>query len=315
MPLKRTPPPTAASPTRSESEPDLAGNRSSQEQHATVHSRQKRVREEVSLIEFMDDIRSTLNKFREDQDRKLDILQKSIAEMKQRQEEKLDSLQGIIAEIRGQNDNIQSSIEFLSEQNIELKQRVSRIEAENGDNIAYIRTLEDKIEALEQKSRFSSIEIRNIPISKAETKADLLNIFTSLSSVLNAGASTSDIHDIYRISTKDKSNKPIVCKLSSVLMKEKILTCYKNFNKTHKENRLNTEHLHLRCELHKQIYLSDNLSPKMKRLHFLARDFASSNSYSFCWVAHGHIYLRKKEGDKTIRINEESDLNKLRETE
>lgn len=261
--------------------------------------------------DFMDDMRSLLRDFKIEQDRKLDALQGSIAKIRIQQDEKLDSLKQVSEEIKKQNDTIYTSMEHLMKENSELKDRVQKLEIEQRGSAAYIRTLEDKVEGMERQSRSTSIEIRNVPVtSRTETKEDLLKIFLDISTALNVNASSSDICDVFRITTKTATNKPIICNLSSVLLKERILKCLKKFNNSHRGNRFSTEHIHVGGAV-QPIFISENLTPKLRRLYFLARDFAKSNEYSFCWVSHGKIFLRRKEGEKLHRIDSEIDLAEL----
>lgn len=82
---------------------------------------------------------------------------------------------------------------------------------------------------------------------------------------------------------------------------------YKKFNK--EGSRLSTEHLSISGPA-KPVFVSENLSPKLKRLFYLARDFASSNEYRYCWVKNGKIFLREKDGAQHLMIKNESDLPK-----
>lgn len=310
MPLKRTPPPPTASPVRSESEPDLAASTSSRlEQGVTF--RQKRPREEITMNDIMDNMKAIFKDFREEQDRKLDRLQGIITENRELHNKKLDHLQNKIAEIKQQNEDIHLSIEFLSQQNAELREKVSRMETEQKESRAYVKTLEDKIDTLERQSKSTAIEIRNIPVPKAESKEDLLKILQKVSSTLKVSVAASDVCDIFRISTKVPTDKPIICNLNSVLLRDKILRGLRDFNRTHKANKFSTEHIHIQGAS-QPIFVAESLTPKMRRLFFLARSFASSNSYDFCWVTRGRIYLRRKEGEPTIRIDSEADLVKVK---
>lgn len=97
---------------------------------------------------------------------------------------------------------------------------------------------------------------------------------------------------------------------NSVPVKNKILAEAKLFSRQNGGNRPNT------CDIQipgasKPIYLSDNLTQKSKRLHFLAREYAKINGYEFCWVSHGRVLLRKKQGDPAIRIDSENDLKNI----
>lgn len=311
MPLRRTPPPSTAgqststvSPSRTQSETDLSGVLDG------VTIRSKRFREEESMTDFMDGMMNLLREFKDEQNRKFDALQDSIAGKQEQQSEKLNSLQQTTDEIRKQNDAIYISMEYLLQENAELKEKVQKMENEQKESTAYIRTLEGRIEGMERQGRCSSIEIRNVPVSTTESKEDLLKIILSITTALKVDASASDVCDVYRINTKIPTQKPIICNLNSVLIKERILKSLKNFNKAHRGNRFSTEHIHIKGAA-QPVFVSENLTPKSRRLFFLARDLANSNDYSYCWVTHGRIFLRKREGEKLIRVDSELDLAKL----
>ncbi|XP_063838250.1 uncharacterized protein LOC135087407 [Ostrinia nubilalis] len=312
MPLKRTPPPSV-SPLRGEAEPDVAAPPSSRPESKGVTLRQKRPREEITMGDFMDSMKSMFKDFKDEQNRKFDSLQGSIAEYRDQQEKRLDCLQNKLDEICKQNEDIRNSIEFLSQENSELKSKVNKMESERKEDSAYVRLLETKIDNLERQNRSASIEIRNIPVPKSETKEDLMNVLQKISKALKVDLAASDVSDIFRVSTKVLTNKPIVCNLNSVLLKERLLKGLKDFNNTHKANRFSTEHINIQGTS-QPIFISENLTPKMRRLFFLARSFAGSSGYSFCWISRGQIYLRKKEGEKTIRIDSEADLSGLEKT-
>ncbi|KAH9377925.1 hypothetical protein HPB48_013925 [Haemaphysalis longicornis] len=55
----------------------------------------------------------------------------------------------------------------------------------------------------------------------------------------------------------------------------------------------------------------DNLTPWNKRLLWLARARAEEVGYRFAWQNNGHVLVRKDEGDKVIRIQDECDLEKM----
>ncbi|KAL4708006.1 hypothetical protein ACJJTC_010622 [Scirpophaga incertulas] len=58
----------------------------------------------------------------------------------------------------------------------------------------------------------------------------------------------------------------------------------------------------------KPIFISENLTAKVKKLFYLSREFAKTHAYKFCWVTNGKIFLRKKENGTLSRIERESDL-------
>lgn len=247
----------------------------------------------------------------EDLSNSMTEIRKMLTELKEEQNLKLDALQGIINDIRKQNDGLIDSIEHLSNENKDLKLQLNNMDKERKSNLEYIQVLENKIETLEKTQNLSSIEVKNIPPQQRESKDDLLKVITKLGTTLNLPIHSYDIRDIYRINTKTEENKPIIVDFTSIITKDSVIEHSKKFNNQHKENKLNTTHLHINGPS-KNIYISERLTPKTRRLFFLARDFANSYEYKYCWTAGGKVYLRKKDGERALRINLEADLEKLK---
>lgn len=102
-----------------------------------------------------------------------------------------------------------------------------------------------------------------------------------------------DVRDMYRVpNRKDPAKFTIIMELSDTLVKSKFLTSAKRFNKT-KEFKV----LHLGITNDSSpLFLSESLTAKSRYLHFLARDFARTEKYKFCWISNGNIFLKKQEG-------------------
>ncbi|CAG9111892.1 unnamed protein product [Plutella xylostella] len=84
----------------------------------------------------------------------------------------------------------------------EIMKRIERLEKEKKEDKRYINILEDKVESLEQKTRASCLEIRNIPkikdVNKNETKDDLLGIIKTISTVVNIKLDENEVKDVFR---------------------------------------------------------------------------------------------------------------------
>jgi hypothetical protein len=105
----------------------------------------------------------------------------------------------------------------------------------------------------------------------------------------------------------------IVAEFSSTLTKGNFLMACKKYNSTAiklKTEQLNSTQLGLEGPK-TEIYFSDHLTPQASRLYFLARDFRKINNYEFCWTSNGLIYLRRKQGEPHIAINNEEQLQAL----
>lgn len=226
------------------------------------------------------------------------------------QNEKYASLQESVAEIKVLNVALKESADFVSKKYDDLMLEFNKLSAERNDNLAYIQVLEEKVESLERYQKATCLELRNIPPTPHETKEDLTKIVIDTGKALSIPIHISDIRDVYRLKTKSESNKPILINLTTTIMREKIIQSLKSYNRSNQDNKFSTVNLQLGGPV-KPIYLSESLTLKAKRLHYLARDFSKNHSFKFCWIANGKILIRKKEGATAYTINSELDLKNI----
>lgn len=217
-----------------------------------------------------------------------------------------------LKEIKKSNHNIETSLAFLTAQNEEYKKKIELLECQVKEDKCYISILETKIEDIQMSCRKANFEIKNVPKINNETKDDLIEMTLRLSQSIDCKIAKSDIKDIYRVRGKksDKENTPIVVETVSTLVKTTILKMGKAFNIKHKV-KLSAKHLGLKTKEDTPVFLSEHLTAKGSRLHFLARDLAKSKSYKFCWTAYGKIYVRKNENSPIISIKSEEQIHQL----
>lgn len=299
MPLKRTPPTPVTKSARLAPKPNIASEPDLYASDQDVYS--------DSFVTHRT-IRHTSTNSEEQMSLLMTDMKTMFSELSQKQDKKMERIYSTMEEIKNQNNNIRSTLEFLSNKYDSLLQEFNDLKLTNSQNKKYIQNLEDKIEKLEQSSRSTCLEIKNFPVKKAETKTCLLQTVTEIGNILKVPIHSHDIKDVFRIRTKNPENKTIIVELSSVLMKQKIISLYKKFNK--ENSKLSTEHLKISGPP-KPIFISENLSAKMKRLFYLARVCASSNGYKYCWTSKGKIFIRERDGTNLHLINEESDLQNL----
>lgn len=223
------------------------------------------------------------------------------SQFKEEQEKRSDRLFAAVEDIR-------ATLDFLGKNYDSLQVRMEKLENTREADMQNLRTLEDKLESLERVSRSSCLEIRNIPVFPAESKSSLLDTFVNAGEVLGVPIQKNEVKDIFRIKTKDPSNGTVIVDLCSTLKKEKIISMFRKFNKG--TSRLKTDHLHIKGQS-KPVFISENLTSRMKRIFFLARDYAKVNDFKFCWVSHGKIFLKKRENGPLIRVTKDSDLDGL----
>lgn len=215
-----------------------------------------------------------------------------------------------------QSEEIKESISFLSERYDLALNRIESLQNERKEDKKRIIALEERVNYLEGKTCSTTIEIRNVPKlisdqNKFEGKEDLSKFISNLGKIVDAEIKDTDIKDIFRIKPHEKSNGTgtIITEFSSVLMKEKVLTATKKFNKGKELNdKLHTEHLCFKGE-RKPIFVSECVTKKTAKLFSQAREFAKTKSYA-CWIFRGTVFLRLND-NRRVQIKSEHDLTSI----
>lgn len=217
-------------------------------------------------------------------------------------------------EIHKSNEAIRESMRFINKQFEDMKKEVEELRKERQQQKQYIENLEKKILDLQQKSRSSGIEIRNIPQENSETTSSLIKTICKIGDVTGVPIIDSSIRDIYRLPGKSAtpmSPRPIIAEFLTVQDKQKLVSAVRSYNKGKgKEDKMNTTLIGIPGKA-QPVYIAEQLSGSSKKLFYLAREFARNNDYKFCWIANGGIFLRKREGDKQVIIQTEKCLQDL----
>lgn len=290
MSLSRTPPTT---PGHHLSDPNIsiASKRDEGNEPGPI----KRKREE--------DIHSTISDFKTE-------MKQMFSTIRVEQTAQMERINNTMLELKDQNDQLKKTVEFTAAKYDEFLLKMEDFEKQKREDRVYIQRLEDRVEQLERQTRFTCMEMRNIPKLPEENKQALVETVIKLGSILNSSVLRSDIKDVFRI--PNSKQHQIIVEFTSVIQKEKILKAVREFNKKQdKSNKLNTEHLSINHVPKQPVFVSESLSTKNRRLHSLSRDFASAHKYKFCWTSAGKVYLRKDENSPYIRINSEQDIYNL----
>ncbi|KAJ8704350.1 hypothetical protein PYW08_013074 [Mythimna loreyi] len=227
-------------------------------------------------------------------------------------ESKYAVLQESISAISTQNEDIKSSIAFISKQYDDLIAKIGQLESERQADRCLIQRLEETVENLERQLQSTRIEIKNVPKRPGEGKIDLCELVKTTASVLGAPVQSQDIKEVFRINKKDDpSSSQIIVEFSSAATKETIIKGVRQFNIKNKTCKLNTTHLKLEGPA-RPVYVTEKLTSKAQRLYYLARTFAKDNAFKYCWTSYGRVYLRQAEGKKQIPIRKDEDLDILR---
>lgn len=229
------------------------------------------------------------------------------------QDLQLENIRKTMKDIKDQNSGIQEAISFMSAKYEEVKDQLDILQKEKKEDKELIRQLEFKVESLERNSKVCTIDIRNLPCKATESTGCLTDLVVKTGNALKVPIQTSDIKNVFRTNTRaaTATNKPITVEFTTVLTKERLIKAFKDSSK---KQRLTTKTMNLDGP-DTPVYIAESLTVNTKRLFYLARDFAKTYGYTFCWTNNNKVYLRKKEGASCTRIDSESDLKKLQANE
>lgn len=246
----------------------------------------KRVREELSKDDFDNfkkEIKEMLCSWKSDHDSKFKKLE---------------------THIKQHVSEMEKSLEFLHEENNQLRDAMKKVETENAYNLAHITALEEKVEDLQRNSKTTFIEIRNIPKKEAETKKDLISTVLTLARVLKVQIEYSDIRDSYRKMSKGSNNTTIV-ELSNTAVKNSMMTSLKSYNIGNPAKKLSTSDIGF-SGINMPIYMSEHLTVNARRLYYLGRELRKINKMKYCWTSNGKVFVRKDDGLPAIVLRSES---------
>lgn len=245
---------------------------------------------------FMCQMKSMFVDFQEKQNAKFDIINQSINCIKELHLE------------------LKESVKFISKKYDESLVIIDHLQQENKNIKKQVQFLEQKLDHHEKSARASILEVRHVPKGELETKDSLVKVIQDLGAAVNVPSNVveAEIRDIYRANSKTDA---IVVEFTTVARKTAFISSFIHFNKIQREQKqlpLNTNHLKIKGPP-RNIYISDSLTGRTRRLFYLARQCAKTRSYNGCWISFGRVFLRKSEGDKPIQIKDEGDLdlNKL----
>ncbi|XP_063363600.1 uncharacterized protein LOC134652358 [Cydia amplana] len=228
------------------------------------------------------------------------------------QQKDISDLKDTVKDIRHSTNNIEASLDDLHLENQELRKQITELENHIKEDREHIAFLEEKLDEMQCMSRKSNFEIKNVPRKENESKQDLVEMVTTLSETIDCKVTKSDINDIYRVRYKNSAQKnaPIVVETNSTLLKNDFLKMAKSYNVRNK-SKLCAKHLGLKTQEDTPIFLSENLTSKAARLHFLARDLSRSKNYKYCWTSYGKVYVRKSDQSPIILIKHEDQVHHL----
>lgn len=246
------------------------------------------------------------------QDSKLDQILSLITN----QDARLSALEGHIKDLKAQSTTIQSSnseiiksIDNVTQQISLMQGKIDFLESKRQVMSEDLAKLEEKVERVERCTLKTSIEIRQVPKTPKESKDHLYTCLKTLSSSIDLPFEKALVRDIFRLPSKTTDTKStVVVEFVSTLAKLNFLHLAKKKNQL---TRLSSKDLGIAGD-QGPIFISEHLTAKARRLHYLAREVAKSCQYAFCWTANGQVFLRKDEGGPHIIVKTETQLDNIK---
>lgn len=216
-----------------------------------------------------------------------------------------------LTEIQQTNSLVQTTITHLSEENVDLKAKIEKMEIQAKKDKEQIVLLENKFEEFQRSDRKANIEIKNVPLKGDENKKDLHEMVCKLYKNLNVEVERSDIRDIIKTKKPKTERSTLIVELSNTFIKTELLKSAKAYNLRNKTSKLSAKLMGLNAHPDTPIFIAENLTPVASRLYFLARDFKTANNYKYCWTSYGKVYLRMDDNTPIMNISNEAQFQQL----
>lgn len=202
----------------------------------------------------------------------------------------VDSIESSVQMMSDNYDEVLKEMKQQSKDIADLKRRVVKIETDNDSQ--EVQKLKQEVNRLEQYNRRHNLEIHGLPRSDNE---DLLCNINGLAKHLKLQElSEGDVDGIHRLPAKDGKIPAVLVRFVSRMTRDHWLK----------------QRGYLR-ETKSDVRLFDNLTAQNKRLLWMMRSKAEEKHYQFAWQKDGRMYVRKKQGERAIKIECEQDLDMI----
>jgi hypothetical protein len=202
----------------------------------------------------------------------------------------------------------QLRLDLKSDLQDELLPRITQNEVNITANTARIDHLENKLLHMENQMEMSSkscdLIVRGVPVRAGE---DVVRYYHRIATVLGIGTEYVPRADVFRLGRKVASSKydpPILIKFLNKLDKSLFFNQYMaNYNKLTLTA--------LEFNIPSRFYISENLTKHNQKIHSVALKLWKDKKLYKVSTSFGYVYVKPKEKDTRVLINELSDLRKF----
>lgn len=241
-----------------------------------------------------------------------DIIREELQNLfKQQIQPQLLKVQNEVSSLKASMAHFNEELEKIKASNATHHSMIESLKSESESLRAHNLSLASRLVQMDQQSRCSNIEIQCIPENKQE---NLINTVVQLGKVIKCPVVESNIHYCSRLAKMNSSSprpRSVLVKFSSPRLRDEFLAATARFNKTNRDDKLNTSHLGIGGDKKSAVYVMEHLSPENKSLHAAARAKARQLQYKFVWVRDGRIYMRKNDESNYVHVKNIDLLNRL----
>lgn len=264
-------------------------------QTALPKSTHVEISDSENLPSFRMEIMSLITKFKEDNDKKIDLLTSAVQELTTQNKE--------ILRIHERFDSLLEQTRAADREN---KAMLNAISSEHKDALVKISSLEEQVEELQRNQRSSILELKNVPKKEAE---NLTDIARKLHSSLGINLEPGSIKNVHR-STNAKVNS-IVIEYQSQQIRNQVIKASKEYNKSHKDRKLNATALGFPND--EPVFVNELLTPNARKLYGQSRTLVKNGKAKYCWLANGRVFIRISEDGPAIQMKSSTQIEALQD--
>lgn len=193
-------------------------------------------------------------------------------------------------------DRVMSELKKTQEENSTLRQ-------ENIQLRSSVNNLEVRLRNLEQHSRRQNIEIDGLPETQGE---DVNTILRDVARSIGVEMKSEQLVAAHRVpSFNKKRTPPIIVRFATYEARDGWIAGFKRVRPL-TANRINAN-----FNGSSKVFINEHLSPENKQLLAKTKEAARAKNYKYVWSREGKVFVRRVDGERCIRVDAVSDLEKL----
>lgn len=176
---------------------------------------------------------------------------------------------------------------------------IEKLLSENNTLRAQVKTMEVKLNQMEQSQLSNSLEIRGIPTKTGETPE---GVVCAVGAALGIKLSAEDLDSVERKRPRGEDPRPpsIVVRFVRQTIRDEVIRLRKV------KRDFSTRHLG--WDTDERIYVSEEMTSANRHLYWLARQKRAAGKIKYIWFARGRVRCRRDDGMPVVIINKEEDI-------